>query len=146
MRVKKVPRAPILPTCHTPLSPYLTDTCFLQAGCEWVPNKLTELGLPRFPDFGEFEFTLPPIPRLLPYEAQLTAAAKLPLTGGVMPAALMPTAVVPAAQRSVLVSASLGGFIGLSLALVTLTGYHFRICQSSASRLQRMAGQRAQSK
>jgi hypothetical protein len=35
-----------------------------EQNCEWVEQGIANL--PEFPTLGEFEFTLPPIPRLLP--------------------------------------------------------------------------------
>ena len=38
-----------------------------EAGCDWINEKSAELQLPGFPDFPtDMEFTLPPIPRLMP--------------------------------------------------------------------------------
>ena len=38
-----------------------------EAGCDWIKEKSAELQLPGFPDFPtDMEFTLPPIPRLMP--------------------------------------------------------------------------------
>lgn len=45
-----------------------------EPGCEWVRESTTELrNLPDFPELGRFDFTLPPIPRLVPsYEQMLS--------------------------------------------------------------------------
>lgn len=46
-----------------------------EAGCEWLQDA-EQLELPDFPDIGEsFDFSLPPIPRLLPPLEQLQALA-----------------------------------------------------------------------
>tara|TARA_B100000513_G_scaffold119762_1_gene52693 strand:- start:1286 stop:2815 length:1530 start_codon:yes stop_codon:yes gene_type:complete len=47
------------------------------ASCEWISETSAELNLPSFPDFGEgFEFSLPPIPRLLPSGQMLQSLSK----------------------------------------------------------------------
>ena len=42
-----------------------------EPGCEWLSRSAEELNLPEFPSRADFEFTLPPIPRLLPDVQQL---------------------------------------------------------------------------
>ena len=41
------------------------DVAAAESGCEWVQKPQT-LQLPDFPDLGNFEFTVPPVPRLVP--------------------------------------------------------------------------------
>lgn len=42
-----------------------------EPGCEWLSESSEELQLPDFPSPVSFEFSLPPIPRLLPSREQL---------------------------------------------------------------------------
>ena len=42
-------------------------------GCEWLDGASEEMRLPDLPSLGDFDFTLPPIPRLLPPSMQLHA-------------------------------------------------------------------------
>ena len=45
-----------------------------EPGCEeWLGKRADELRLPSFPSLGEFDFVLPPIPRLMPHWLQLQA-------------------------------------------------------------------------
>lgn len=50
-----------------------------ESGCEWIEDMSEELQLPNFPSLGGFEFTLPPIPRLLPLWEQLQIHSSNPM-------------------------------------------------------------------
>lgn len=51
-----------------------------EAGCDWINEKSAELQLPGFPDFPtDMEFTLPPIPRLMPRMQFLESRREGPL-------------------------------------------------------------------
>lgn len=52
-------------------SPRAQGAAAAESQCGWVPERLSQLQLPDFPDVGGVHFTLPPLPRLLPSWQQL---------------------------------------------------------------------------
>lgn len=47
-----------------------------ESGCEWIGEEAEGVKLPSFPDFPtELDFSLPPLPRLLPRSLQLQRAS-----------------------------------------------------------------------
>ena len=47
------------------------ETRSAEPGCEWLERAEEQLQLPELPQLGDFEFSLPPIPRLVPSADQL---------------------------------------------------------------------------
>lgn len=63
------------------------------AGCEWVGERVEQLSLPDFPEFGPLPWTVPAIPRLLPSWQRLHSI--LPFSTRHTLIALSPVAVLP---------------------------------------------------
>lgn len=48
-----------------------------ESGCEWLEAATEELQMPDFPKIADFEFSLPPIPRLMPPWTQLQMHSRI---------------------------------------------------------------------
>lgn len=93
-----------------------------EPGCGWLEQELQRLQLPEFPAPGGFEFSLPPVPRLLPQGAQLwrQAGMALPHRALAMSEPLQPSPSLQlehAALDRVTVMVTTGFTAGLAIAL-----------------------------
>tara|TARA_B100000513_G_C11897432_1_gene184386 strand:- start:20 stop:1894 length:1875 start_codon:yes stop_codon:yes gene_type:complete len=80
-----------------------------EPGCEWFEQAVSELELPEFPELN-FEFTVPPIPRLVPSREFLHS---LRFGGGVLSKAHEPSHILHAPAPRVADSAATDGENGL---------------------------------
>lgn len=71
----------------------VTLTGHSEQGCEWIKDSAPQLQLPAFPELGSFEFTLPPIPRLLPSWQRLQSLANSRVSVATQPLSWRPTVV-----------------------------------------------------
>ena len=99
-----------------------------ETNCEWIEQSAGELAMPDLPSLGEFDFTVPPIPRLVPSWERLQVLAK----PGAIVAAARPTAAsstqttantVTATQRVMGAPIAAGAGAGAGAAAIAMCAY-----------------------